>query len=102
MVKNIGTGRTKTRSIFSVPKKMKGKLSLTRYFQQFSIGDAVALRAAPNIHKGLYHRRFHGKTGRVMAVRSNHCDVRIRDGNKDKIIVVNAVHLVRLYGTKNN
>ena len=103
MTKNIGTSRTKTKKIFSVPKKLKGKLSISKFLQKFDKGDLVVLRASPGIQKGLYHKRFHGRTGRVAGVRNKAYEVIVKDFGKAKTIIVPSVHLVKVKnGTKNN
>ncbi|MBS3132755.1 50S ribosomal protein L21e [Candidatus Woesearchaeota archaeon] len=103
MTTNIGTSRTKTRRIFSVPKRLKGKLSINKFLQRLEVGDNVVLMASPSIHKGMYHRRFHGRIGTVVGIRDKCYEVRIKDNGKKKTLVVNPVHLVKVKnGTKNN
>lgn len=96
MTKRIGSLRTGTRHTLAVPKRQKGRLSIGRFLQKLEIGDRVALKAAPSVQKGLYHHRFHGKTGRVVGFQNKHCEVAVRDKNKEKTVVVNPVHLMRI------
>jgi len=103
MTKRIGTSRTKTKHTFSVPKRLKGKLSLSKFMQKLEKGDQVVFKASPAIQKGLYHQRFHGKIGRVVGMRGKGCEVMVKDINKQKMLIVNPVHLVKVKnGTKNN
>ncbi len=95
MVKTIGGSRKKTKHELSVPKKMKGKLKLTRLIQKLKVGDYVVLKASPSVRRGIYFRRFHGKTGVVKAVRGKCYEVKLRDGGKSKFVVVNPAHLVK-------
>lgn len=96
MVKRIGTARRKTRSIFSKSIKEKGKLSLTKYLQEFKTGDKVVLKAEPSIQKGLYFPRFHGKQGTIAKKQGECYEVKIKDFTKEKMLIVHPVHLKRL------
>ena len=74
----------------------KGKISFTKYFADYKEGDKVTLKAEPAVQKGIYHLRFHGKTGIVKGKQGNCYNVEIKDGNKPKVLVVHPVHLARL------
>jgi len=94
MVKRVGTKR-KTRHKLKKPLRMKGKLSMVRYFQQFKEGEKVTLKTDSSVHEGLFCHRFHGITGTVFGKQGNCYQVHILDGNKQKTIVVHPVHLQR-------
>lgn len=96
MVQRTGGMRRKSRHRFSKHVKRKGKISVTRFLQQLSAGDHVALVGEPAYHGGLYKARFHGKTGEVAGSQGNCYRVKIYDGNKQKILIVHPVHLRRL------
>jgi large subunit ribosomal protein L21e len=103
MTKRTGTSRTKTKHSFSVPKRLKGKLSIAKFMQKFDIGEKVIFRASPSVQKGLYHHRFHGKTGCVAGLRNKCYEVLVDDNGKKKTIFINPVHLMKVKnGTKNN
>jgi len=95
MAKRIGGFRRKTRHKLSKPLREKGKISLKRYFQKFKPGDKVVLKSEPSIHKGMYHPRFHGKSGIVKQKKGICYKVLIKDNKKEKILVVHPVHLRR-------
>ena len=96
MVKRIGSLRRKTRKQFTKPASMKGKFPIKGLIQKFSDGDKVVFKAEPSIHKGLYFRRFHGKTGTIAGKRGTCYEVSVTDGGKVKTMIVNPVHLVRI------
>ncbi|MAG16149.1 50S ribosomal protein L21e [Candidatus Woesearchaeota archaeon] len=103
MTKNTGTARTKTRNILKVPKKLKGKLNIGKFFQKLKEGDRVVFKASPSIQKGMYHQRFHGKSGQIVRIRGKSYEVNVKDKNKLKKVIVNPVHLAKVKnGTKNN
>ena len=96
MVKRIGTARTKTRHKLRKSIRRRGKISLTRYFQSFNIGDRVVLTAEPAVQKGMYIPRFYGKSGVVKAKRGKCYEVVIKDNKKEKNLIVHPVHLKRV------
>lgn len=93
MVQRIGGFRRKTRDKLSKTHRTKGKVSLTRYFQPFNEGDKVLLLANPTIQKGMYFPRFHGKNGTVLGKRGTCYNIQIKDGNKQKSLIIHPVHL---------
>ncbi len=96
MVQRIGGSRRKTRGIFSKKQSLRGKISLRRFLQGFEEGEKVAMVAEPAHQKGMYFRRFHGKTGTVLRKIGKCYEVKIRDQNKEKRVVVHPVHLKRV------
>jgi large subunit ribosomal protein L21e len=89
------TGGLKRKSRYTLKKESnrKGKISVSRFMQSFKAGERVTLLLEPSIHKGLYHHRFFGKTGVIMGPRGKCYEVAIKDGNKEKMIIVHPVHL---------
>ena len=95
MVKRIGGIRRKTRYKFTKERRRKGKISVTRYFQSFKVGERVCLHVEPAVQKGMYHPRFMGKSGIVSGKRGRCYEVMIMDIHKEKKLVVHPVHLKR-------
>lgn len=95
MVKRIGGTRRKTRHKLSKNIRNRGKISLVKYFQEFKKGDNVYLVAEPSVHKGMFWPRFYGKAGLVAGKRGRCYEVRIRDGNKSKVVITHPIHLKR-------
>ncbi len=95
MVQGIGGNRKKTRTIFRKKPSLRGKFSLTKYFQAFKVGEKVLLKAEPAIHGGMYFRRFNARMG-IIAGRQGDCYlVSINDLGKKKTLIVHPVHLKR-------
>ena len=95
-MKHHGGFRRKTRHKLGKNYKDKGKVSLRKYFQEFKNGDTVVLKAEPAYQKGMYYPRFHGKAGLVMNKKGECYEVLIKDGKKEKLLIVHPVHLKRL------
>lgn len=96
MTQRIGGLRRKTRHQLRKGAKEKGKFSLTRYLQVFSIGEKVALKAEPQISNGMYNRRFHGRIGTITGKKGKCYAVGVRDGSKIKELIVHPVHLKKV------
>ena len=95
MTKRIGSSRRKTRRMLSKPKSLKGLYPIVGLTQRFSVGDKVVFKAEASVHKGLYFRRFHGQTGKVLGQVGKCYKIGVLDGGKQKIMIVNPVHVVR-------
>ena len=75
------------------PKRLRGKVSLTRYFQVYSTGQRVALKAEPSVQSGIYFKRFHGHVG-VIGKKLGTCyEVVLKDHGKEKRLIVHPVHM---------
>ena len=95
MVQRVGGFRRKTRYKLQKPLRQKGKISFSKYFQEFKQGAKVKLKADPTVHKGMYFPRFHGKTGEIVGQNGDCYKVKIMDGRKQKELIVHPVHLIK-------
>ena len=93
MATRIGGFRRKTRYKFKKSRNERGKISVSRFMQQFKTGQKVHLIVEPSYHKGVYHPRFLGKTGTIKAARGKCYEVLINDKGKEKTLIVHPVHL---------
>jgi len=100
MSKRIGKSRRKTRDKYKKKKKDRGKISLTAYLQKFKKGEMVNLGTEPAVHKGMVYRRFMGKVGEIVSPQGKCYKIKIKDGNKDKMIIVHPIHLRKSGGRK--
>ncbi|MBX4196717.1 50S ribosomal protein L21e [Candidatus Pacearchaeota archaeon] len=73
----------------------RGKLSLTRFFQKFKPGDAVAVVREHAVPFG-YSTRVHGRTGKVIAQRGSAYEVEVNDINKPKRYLIKPIHLKKI------
>lgn len=93
MGKRIGTKQRKTHHKFKGHYSAKGKLPLSRYLQEFKVGDKVDLKIFPNVQKGRFYPRFHGLSGKVVGMKGACYAVQIKDGDKEKKLYVHPIHL---------
>ncbi|MBI4144002.1 50S ribosomal protein L21e [Candidatus Woesearchaeota archaeon] len=95
MTDRIGGARRKTRNLFKKHAREKGKISLTRYLAEYKKGDLVVLKSEPGVQDGMYHPRFHGRTGVVLSKRGECYFVGVNDMDKAKKVIIHPVHLVK-------
>ena len=96
MAKRIGGSRRKTRHMSKKPVQRRGKISITKTLQELKPGQKVVLKMESGVQKGLYYRRYHGKTGVVEGKKGNAYLIKVKDGRLSKTVTVGAVHLKRL------
>tara|TARA_Y100000294_G_C8456472_1_gene296787 strand:+ start:77 stop:367 length:291 start_codon:yes stop_codon:yes gene_type:complete len=89
----IGGLRRKTRYKLKKGRREKGKVSVSKFMQQFEAGQKVHLTVEPSFHKGMYHPRFKGKTGIIKTAIGNCYEVAITDGGKQKTLLIHPIHL---------
>ena len=95
MVRRMGGIRRKTRYKFRKQVRSRGKISITKYFQSFNIGDQVYLTVESAVQKGMYHPRFMGKAGIINGKRGKCYKVSINDLGKEKTLIIHPVHMKR-------
>ncbi len=96
MVMRIGGSRRKSRYKLTKEKRRRGKISISRYFQKFEVGDKVALYVEPAVQKGMYHLKFLGKIGTISGKRGKCYEIKMMDINKEKTLIAHPVHLKRV------
>ena len=60
--------RRGTRYMFSRPFRKHGIIPLSTYFKCYKRGDIVDIKGNGAVQKGMPHKVYHGKTGRVYNV----------------------------------
>jgi large subunit ribosomal protein L21e len=96
MVIRRGGARSKTRHLMRKKKQNKGKLSITRFLQEFNVGDKVNLIAEPGYQAGMFCLRFYGKHAIVQGKRGDCYEVTIKDGGKIKTLISHPIHLRKI------
>ena len=75
--------------------KTRGKLQLSRYFQEFNQGDSVAVVEEQAVQSS-FPRRIQGSTGTIEGRRGKSYMVKIRVSNKEKKFLIEPVHLKKI------
>ncbi|MEM1941420.1 MAG: hypothetical protein QW248_00985 [Candidatus Nitrosocaldus sp.] len=66
---------------------------LSYLLHEYRIGDKVVIDIDAREHKGMPHRRFQGKVGIVKAIGRRAIRVRVRIGEKDKVVMARLAHV---------
>ena len=78
--------RARTRHLFSKGFRNHGPVHLSKIMQTYRKGDFVDVIADGSIHKGMPHKFYHGKTGRVWDVTQHAVGVVINKQHRGRII----------------
>ncbi len=76
--------------------KSKGRRPITAQLKQLDVGAKVRIDVDPRFKAGRPHLRFNGKMGTIVAKRGKCYEVEVPDLNKDKVLCLANVHLVRV------
>jgi large subunit ribosomal protein L21e len=85
--------RRRTRSLLRKKAREKGKTGLSRILREYKLGERVVVKLDPSIHKGMPHRRFHGKIGLIENRRGQAYVVSVSQDKAVKEIIVRPEHL---------
>jgi len=85
--------RHKTRALLSQKPRERGKLGLSKILHSYVAGEKVVVKIDPSVHKGMPHRRFHGKVGVIVNKRGRSYVVNVTQGDALKEIIVRPEHL---------
>jgi len=75
--------------------RQKGKLGLSKVFKDIKPGDRVALIRYLSL-TAAFPERFQGRTGVVVGKQGKSMIVMVYDGNKEKKLVIQKIHLKKL------
>ena len=84
--------RARTRDLFSKAFRKHGTIPLSKYLISYRKGDYVDILADGSIQRGMPHKFYHGKTGRVFNVTTHALGVIVnkRVGNR---IIPKRIHV---------
>merc|ERR1712189_29937 len=75
-----------TRYMFSRPFRKHGPIPLSTYMRIYKKGDIVDIKGTGTIQKGMPHKCYHGKTGRVYNVTQHAVGIIVNKQVKGKIL----------------
>ena len=77
------------------PVRTRGKLQLSRYFQELKEGDSVAIVEEASV-KSHFPKRLQGRTGVVEGKRGRAYLIKVKDLNKEKRFLIAPIHLKKI------
>ncbi|MGC8556986.1 MAG: 50S ribosomal protein L21e [Fervidicoccus sp.] len=94
MVKAPKGYRHRTRKLFKKDIRERGGVpSLSLLMIKYNVGDKVMIYINPSIHKGMPHRRFHGRTGVIVGRRGRAYIVELYEGSVKRALFVRPEHI---------
>ncbi len=75
--------------------RTRGKLQLSRYFQELEKGDSVAVVREPAVQSS-FPERLQGRTGVIESKRGKSYMVKINDLSKEKRFLIEPIHLKKI------
>ncbi|NCN52110.1 50S ribosomal protein L21e [archaeon] len=75
--------------------RLRGKISLSRYFQKFKENDSVAVKREISVGAS-FPKRLQGRTGVVIGKKGKAYIVKLKDQSKEKEFLINAIHLKKI------
>ncbi|XP_045863852.1 60S ribosomal protein L21-like [Meles meles] len=78
--------RRGTRYMFSRPFRKHGVVPLATYMRLYKKGDIVDIKGMGTVQKGMPHKCYHGKTGRVYNVTQHAVGIVVNKQVKGKIL----------------
>ena len=78
--------RSKTRHLFSVAHRKHGQAPLSKVLTIFKKNDIIDIITDGSVHRGLPHKFYHGKTGKVFDVTKNSVGVIINKRVNTRIV----------------
>lgn len=85
--------RARTRRLLRKKPRERGKIGLSKLLHEYQPGNRVVIKINPSIHKGMPHRRYHGKVGAIVDKRGRSYVVSVTQGDATKEIIVRPEHL---------
>jgi len=86
--------RRKARSILKRKPRERGKTGLSKILYEYKPGEKVVVKIDPSVHKGMPHRRYHGKIGVIVNMKGRSYIVNVTQGRAVKEIIVRPEHIM--------
>ena len=85
--------RRKTRYLLRRKPRERGKTGLSKLLREYEVAEKVVIKLDPSVHKGMPHRRFHGRIGVIANKRGRSYVVNVSQGKAIKEIIVRPEHI---------
>jgi ribosomal protein L21E len=79
--------------------RTRGKLQLSRYFQEFKKGDRVAVFSERSLNP-VFPKRLQGRTGKIEKKIGRNYSIKIKDQEKEKEFIISPIHLKKIKDKK--
>ncbi len=96
MVERSKGYRVGTRKKLRKKVRDRGRIKIRKTLQNLEVDDSVIIDVDSSYHKGMPHKRFFGKHGKVIEKRGDAYLVELKLGNKPKKIICSPIHLKKI------
>ncbi|MFW9964371.1 MAG: 50S ribosomal protein L21e [Candidatus Sifarchaeia archaeon] len=93
MVKKSHGYRARTRGLMSKRIRERGLSSPSKVLVNYEVGQRVDVVIDPSFHRGMPHKRYHGRTGVITGLRGRAVLVDVGLGKATKTLIVRREHL---------
>jgi large subunit ribosomal protein L21e len=85
--------RSGARRLLTKGPREHGKLRLSKLLHEYQPGASVVVKIDSSVHKGMPHRRYHGRIGTIVNKRGRSYVVTVSQGDAVREIIVRPEHL---------
>ncbi len=85
--------RAGARRLLTKQPREHGKLGLSKLLYEHRPGSQVVIRIDSSVHKGMPHRRYHGRVATVVTKRGRSYVLSVSQGDAVKEVIVRPEHL---------
>ncbi|MDG6222708.1 MAG: 50S ribosomal protein L21e [Candidatus Bathyarchaeota archaeon] len=85
--------RRRTRYLLKRKPRDRGKTGLSKVLREYEPTEKVVIKLDPSVHKGMPHRRFHGRIGVIAEKRGRAYVINVSQGKAIKEITVRPEHI---------
>lgn len=93
MVKRSKGIMVNTRQIFKKSPRKRGVPPVTRFLQEFEVGERANIVIESSSQKGQPHHRYHGRVGTIVRKQGEAYVVRVEEEKIHKDLIVRPEHL---------
>jgi large subunit ribosomal protein L21e len=85
--------RSRTRTLFRKQPRERGKVGLSRLLRAYNPGDKVKISIDSGVHKGMPHRRYHGRVGIIKGRRGRSYVIEVTERNQTRTLIARPEHI---------
>ena len=85
--------RSGTRRLMTKEPRERGKMKLSKLLYEYQPGSRVIIKIDSSVHKGMPHKRYHGRVGNVINKRGRSYVISVTQGDAVREIIVRPEHL---------
>jgi len=85
--------RSGTRRLMTKEPRERGKMKLSKLLYEYQPGNRVIIKIDSSVHKGMPHKRYHGRVGNVINKRGRSYVISVTQGDAVREIIVRPEHL---------